>query len=128
MEKQDDLQDRLGDTIRQGMAAQARAYREYGALLDRLASRDIKAVQFARDSADLYIETMGRFATSGVKLAEDAMKAGLKGVGVAVSSTAEAVEKGVDTANAEAGTGKRGKTTGRRKRAAKSSPAGPDKA
>lgn len=127
MATQDDVQERFGETIRQGMATQARAYREYGALLDRLASRDIKAVQFARDSADLYIETMGRFATSGVQLAEEAMKAGMKGVGVAVSATAEAVEKGVDKASAEAEAGKKGKTAGRRKRAAKTSPAGPDK-
>lgn len=100
MAKNEGLQDRFGDSIRQGIATQAKAYQDYGALLARLASRDIKVLQFARDSADLYIGTMGKFASTGAKLAEDVMKAGMQGVDNAASATAEAVDEAFEKTSA----------------------------
>ena len=102
------LRERLGDIVRASAASQARAYRDYSSLLDRLGSNDIKTVQFAREAVDLYMGALGKAASAGVTLVGETLSAGIKGVGIAASATAEAaqaVEKEVARDKGRAATG-----------------------
>jgi hypothetical protein len=86
------LRERLGEIVRASAVNQARVYRDYGALLDRLGSRDIKTAQFAREAVDLYMGALGKAASTGVTLLSETLSAGMKGVGIAASATAEAAQ------------------------------------
>lgn len=89
----DGFRERLAEIVRASAVSQARAYRDYSSLLDRLCSRDIETVQFAREAVDLYLGAVGKAASSGVTLVGEALSAGVKGVSLAASATAEAAQK-----------------------------------
>jgi hypothetical protein len=84
--------ERIGEIVRETMVSQAKAYRDYGQLLDRLGSRDIKTVEFAREAVDLYIGALGKAASNGVTLVSQTLSAGIKGVSRAASAAAEVAE------------------------------------
>jgi hypothetical protein len=88
------LGERIGEILRESAVSQAKAYRDYGQLLDRLGTRDIKTVEFAREAVDLYIGALGKAASSGVTLLGQTFSAGIKGVSRAASVAAEAAEAG----------------------------------
>jgi hypothetical protein len=86
----EDLRGKLGGIVRTSAGNQAKAYRDYGTLLERLSAREIKPVEFARDAIDLYMGALGKIASEGVTLASEALTAALKGLDSLASATAEA--------------------------------------
>lgn len=108
MPTEERLRERLDNVLRTSAGDQAKAYQDYAALLDRLASRKIRTVEFARDAVDLYIGAVGKAASSGVKLLGEAVSAGIKGVGAA----AEALEKQMAAAESGAARPASGATPG----------------
>ncbi|MET0180166.1 MAG: hypothetical protein ABW194_06740 [Novosphingobium sp.] len=86
------LGERIGEIMRESAVNQAKAYRDYGQLLDRLGTRDIKTTEFAREALDLYIGALGKAASSGVTLVSQTLSAGIKGVSRAASVAAEVAE------------------------------------
>jgi hypothetical protein len=86
----DKLRALIDEIIRESAETQAKAYHEYGGLLDRLAKQDIESVEFAREAVDLYVGALGKAATTGVSLLGESIMAGIKGVGEAASAAADA--------------------------------------
>ena len=106
------LRERLGEIVRASAGNQARAFRDYGSLLDRLARRDINSAQFAREAIDLYLGALGKVASTGLTLVGETFSAGIKGVGTAAAAAAEATQSaskdGGSESAASKGTGSRG--------------------
>jgi hypothetical protein len=84
------LRERLDEIIRESAENQARAYHQCGGLLDRLACRDIRSAEFAREAVDLYMAAVAKATSSGAALLGESLLAGIKGVGLAASATADA--------------------------------------
>jgi hypothetical protein len=79
---------RLGGVWRDGLANQAKAYKEYGTLLQRWSAKEVKATEFVRDSVDIYVGTAGKVAASAVAFAGELLGAGVKSAGRVGTSTA----------------------------------------
>ena len=76
------LGSRLAAAFRKSAADQARAYREYSALLDRFAKKEIRTIEFGRDALDLYIAAVGDLLSTGANAAGDTLDTGLRRVGI----------------------------------------------
>lgn len=106
----EDLGTTLASALRKSAADQARAYRDYGALLDRFAKKEIKTIEFGRDAIDLYIGAVGDWFSTGASAAGDTLNIGLKRVGVGrakvdrtVDATIKAAEQGIGTVSPKRG-------------------------
>lgn len=97
MADENQLSGRIDAIIRQSAEDQAKAYQEYGGLLDQLASRKIRTGEFARRAADLYIEALGKAASRSVSLFGESLAAGVREAG--------AVQPGSPAGDARAGQG-----------------------
>ena len=76
-EKHETLEERVGASFRRSVAAQGKAYAEYGALLNQFAQKKIKATDFGRRALDLYIGAVGEVVSTGVEIAGEALQTSL---------------------------------------------------
>lgn len=95
------LGNRLAAAFRKSAADQARAYRDYSALLDRFAKKDIKAVEFGRSALDLYIGAVSDWLSTSANAAGDTLDTGLKRVGIGRTKAEAVVETAVKTAETD---------------------------
>jgi len=87
------LGERLGENYRKGVAAQAKAHAEYGAILDQYAKQKIKATDFGRRSIDLYIGAVADVVSAGVGMAADVVQVGVGGLSRVRDEAKAAVEE-----------------------------------
>lgn len=99
----EDLGTRLGVAYRKSAADQARAYRDYSALLDRFSKKEIKTIEFGRDAIDLYIGAVGDWFSTTADAAGDVLNTGLKRVGIGRAKGEQLVDKTVRAVNQDAG-------------------------
>lgn len=120
------LRTKLAGTVRESLQSQGKAYQSYGELLTRLGARRVKAPEFAREAADLYISAVSDAASSGVHIASDVIAAGARLLGAVTTSSTKAVRRAgtkvAREATAEASSSKPRKRRTRAKRPAPSSP------
>lgn len=92
-----DAEDTLGAKLRdawwQGVSGQAKAYKDFGALLDRWAKRDIKTLDYGRDALDIYIDATRTSASVGVQAVRDVLDTGIERVSKARKSVEPAIEE-----------------------------------
>lgn len=98
----EDLGSRLAAAFRKTAADQARAYRDYSALLDRFAKKEIKTIEFGRDAVDLYIGAVGDWFSTGANAAGDTLDIGLKRVGIGRTKVERAVDSTIKTVEQDA--------------------------
>jgi hypothetical protein len=87
------LGERLGENFRKGVAAQGKAYAEYGAILDQYAKQKIKATDFGRRSVDLYVGAVADVVSAGFGMAADVVQVGVGGLSRVRDEAKAAVEE-----------------------------------
>lgn len=74
---QETLESLVGPSLRRSVAAQGRAYAEYGKLLGAFADKKMKATDFGRKALDLYIGAVSDAVSAGVDIAGKTLQIGL---------------------------------------------------
>ncbi|MET0251455.1 MAG: hypothetical protein ABW203_04675 [Novosphingobium sp.] len=96
MAEQDGFRDKVDNVLRDSATNQANAYQSYSALLSRLAGRQIKSAEFAREAIDIYLDAAGKVAAAGALIVGETVTAGLKGAGVAFRAAEKQVAEAED--------------------------------
>ncbi|HPU15693.1 MAG TPA: hypothetical protein PK808_06395 [Polymorphobacter sp.] len=76
-ETSDTLGARVGVNFRRGVAAQAKAWAQYGELLGQFADKKIEVTDFGRRALDVYVGAVGDVVSVGAEICTDAVKTGL---------------------------------------------------